>query len=211
MSDELRADLEATGATSLHIDAKGIELHALDYRGDGPALLVLPGITSPAVTWDFIARGLGDLARVVALDLRGRGLSDTPVGDYTLEAYANDTVAVLDALGIDRPILVGHSLGARIAAAFAAAHTDRVGHAVLIDPPMSNEARPYPMPLTVFDAQLDEAEAGTDADGVAHFYPAWAERERGLRAISPSLGPMGRRDTGVKVAVAVGAPRLAGV
>ncbi len=182
MPEALRADIAATGATGVHIDANGIELHALDYAGDGPAVVVLPGITSPAVTWDFMARELGDLARVVTIDLRGRGLSDTPTTGYTLDDYVVDTLAVIDALGLDRPTLIGHSLGARIAAAFAAAHPDVVGHVIAIDPPMSNTNRPYPMPLSVFDAQLNDADAGTDAEGVARFYPAWTERERGLRA-----------------------------
>ena len=111
MPDALRADIAATGATSVHVNANGIELHLLDYAGDGPAVIVLPGITSPAVTWDFVASELGDLARVIAIDLRGRGLSDTPPTGYSLNHYVADTRAVADALGLDRPIIVGHSLG----------------------------------------------------------------------------------------------------
>jgi pimeloyl-ACP methyl ester carboxylesterase len=71
----------------------------------------------------------------VAFDLRGHGHSDPPGdGDYSLEACADDLLAVLDAQGIDQCVLVGHSMGAGIATLFAASNGPRVRGLLLVDP-----------------------------------------------------------------------------
>ncbi|MCZ0975481.1 hypothetical protein O1L55_38125 [Streptomyces albulus] len=70
------ADLADVPATSRWVRSGATRLHVLDYGGDGPALVVLPGITSPAVTMDFVSRELTDLVRPLVVDVRGRGLSD---------------------------------------------------------------------------------------------------------------------------------------
>jgi N-formylmaleamate deformylase len=175
------ADLADVPATSRWVRAGALRLHVLDYGGDGVPLVVLPGITSPAVTMDFVARELTDLVRPVVVDVRGRGLSDAG-GSYTVEDYAADTVAVVEALGMDRPLLLGHSMGARIAAAVAAGGTPLRG-TVLVDPPMSGPGRgPYPTTLAAFLGQLTQARRGTDADEVARSWPRWPRREQELRA-----------------------------
>ncbi|MFI1337412.1 alpha/beta fold hydrolase [Streptomyces sp. NPDC020845] len=176
------ADLADAPAISRWVRSGGIRLHALDYGGDLPPLVVLPGITSPAITMDFIARELTDLVRPVVLDVRGRGLSDE--GDsYGLKEYAEDTEALITGLGLDRPLLFGHSMGARIAAVTAVRAKVSLRGAVLADPPMSGPGRaPYPTTLEAFQRQLSEALRGTDADEVAAFWPTWPRREQELRA-----------------------------
>jgi len=175
------ADLADVPATSRWVRSGALRLHVLDYGGPGAPLLVLPGITSPAVTMDFVARELTDLVRPIVLDVRGRGLSDSGPS-YTLDDYAADTLAVIDGLGLDRPLLLGHSMGARIAAAAAAGGTALRG-TVLVDPPMSGPGRdPYPTTLAAFLGQLAEAVRGTDADEVARSWPRWPRREQELRA-----------------------------
>jgi N-formylmaleamate deformylase len=175
------ADLADLPATSRWVRNGAIRLHALDYGGDGVPLVVLPGITSPAITMDFVARELTDLVRPIVLDVRGRGLSDSGA-TYTLDDYAADTAAVIDGLGLDRPLLLGHSMGARIAAAVAAGGAALRG-TVLVDPPMSGPGRdPYPTTLAAFLGQLAEAARGTDADEVARSWPRWPRREQELRA-----------------------------
>ncbi|MQA16938.1 MAG: alpha/beta fold hydrolase [Pseudonocardiaceae bacterium] len=175
------ADLADVAATSRWVRSGTLRLHVLDYGGDGPPLVILPGITSPAITMDFVARELTDLVRPVVVDVRGRGLSDT--GDsYTLVDYADDTVAVLDGLGLNRPLLLGHSMGARIAAVTAAREAALAG-TVLVDPPMSGPGRgPYPTSLEAFLGQLARAQRGTTADEVAEAWPRWPRREQQLRA-----------------------------
>ena len=176
------ADLADVPATSRWVRNGAVRLHALDYGGDGVPLVVLPGITSPAITMDFVARDLTDQVRPIVLDVRGRGLSDSGAS-YTLDDYAADTLAVIDGLRLDRPLLLGHSMGARIAAVAAVSGQVELRGTVLVDPPMSGPGRdPYPTTLAAFLGQLAEAARGTDADEVARSWPRWPRREQELRA-----------------------------
>jgi len=176
------ADLADVPATSRWVRSGGTRLHVLDYGGDGVPLVVLPGITSPAITMDFVARELTSLVRPLVVDVRGRGLSDGG-GSYGLEEYAEDTEAVVVGLGLHRPILFGHSMGARIAAVTAVRAKVELRGTVLGDPPMSGPGRgPYPTPLHAFLDQLAQARRGTDADEVARSWPRWPRREQELRA-----------------------------
>jgi N-formylmaleamate deformylase len=178
LTQQALADLADVPATSRWVRSGELRLHALDYGGERPPLVVLPGITSPAITMDFVARELTDLVRPVVLDVRGRGLSDS-APTYTLDDYAADTEAVITGLGLDSPLLLGHSMGARIAAAAAVRKKVELGGTVLVDPPLNGT---YPTPLSAFQAQLDQAVRGTDADEVARSWPRWPRREQELRA-----------------------------
>ncbi|MFD6067966.1 MULTISPECIES: isochorismatase family protein [Amycolatopsis] len=175
------ADLGDVPATSRWVRSGSVRLHVLDYGpSDGVPVVVLPGITSPAVTMDFVARELTDLVRPLVLDVRGRGLSDG-APEYDLASYAADVEAVVDGLGLRDPILFGHSMGARIAARAAATRPFR--GTVLADPPLSGPGRaPYPTTLDAFLRQLAQARRGTDADEVARSWPRWPRREQELRA-----------------------------
>lgn len=180
------ADLAEIPARSRWIRSGPLRLHALDYGDDAGGervpMLLVPGITSPAVTMDFVARRLTDLVRPIVPDVRGRGFSDD--GDsYSLESYAEDTEAWIDGLGLQRPLLAGHSMGARIAAVTAVRAKAAVRGTVLVDPPMSGPGRdPYPTTLPAFLGQLEQAVRGTDADEVAKAWPRWPRREQELRA-----------------------------
>jgi N-formylmaleamate deformylase len=172
---------------SEHVAANGLRHRILSY-GDSHDrdLLLLPGITSPAVTADFVAVHLADMGyRVVVPDARGRGETDrAQPGGYRLTDYAADVAALVDVLGLRDPVIVGHSMGARTAAAYAVLHAARRhGLLVLVDPPLSGPGRgPYPTPRESFVQQLREAQRGTDADEVRRFYPLWPQRELQLRA-----------------------------
>ncbi len=114
--DRLVPGLAAFGGTSAWVENNGVRLHSLIF-GNGPIdIVVLPGITRPAPTWAFVAKWLIDLARVVVLDVRGRGLSDAPPSGYQLADYVEDTRVLCDSLALDRPVILGHSMGARIGA-----------------------------------------------------------------------------------------------
>ncbi|MER5437776.1 alpha/beta fold hydrolase [Streptomyces sp. NPDC002790] len=169
------------------VAANGLRHSVLTY-GDPAhqALLILPGITTPAVCADFLATQLSARGfRVVVPDIRGRGQSDRAAsGGYRLVDYAADVAGLVDALDLGAPVVVGHSMGARIAAAYAVRHAaDDHGPLVLVDPPTSGPGRPpYPTTRQAFLDQLREAQAGTTADGVAAHYPGWPRRELELRA-----------------------------
>lgn len=103
-----------------------------------PPLVLLHGLGEEASDWDPVARELVTSWRVHAPDLRGHGASDW-TGPYTVEQLTADLEAFLDALGLRRVALAGHSLGAAPAYLFAARHPERVTRLVLEEP-----APPFP-------------------------------------------------------------------
>src|SRR3954462_1973088 len=115
---------------------RSIELHGhpMTYRmaGDGPALLLLHGITSSSQTWASVLPALAEHHTVIAPDLLGHGESAKPRGDYSLGAYASGVRDLITALGHDRATVVGHSLGGGIAMQFAYQYPERVERLVLI-------------------------------------------------------------------------------
>ncbi|MFN8217999.1 MAG: alpha/beta hydrolase [Solirubrobacterales bacterium] len=182
VSEGLLAELATLGAESRWVESDGRRLHLLDYGGERPPLLVLPGITSPAVTWDFVVAPLRDLVRPLVMDLRGRGLSEAG-GGYSAPEFAADAAAAIDQLGLRRPLVLGHSLGARIAAALAAREAVELAATIVVDPPLSGPDRgPYPTTRAAFEQQLREGYEGTTADAVGAYYPLWPRSELLLRA-----------------------------
>lgn len=103
------------GGVRLTID--GAEFDVLD-QGDGPACLLLHGFPLAKETWDAQAAALSARARVVRFDLRGLGTTTATPGPYLMETLAGDVLEILDALGIERATVIGHSLGGYVALAF---------------------------------------------------------------------------------------------
>ncbi len=97
-----------------------------------PAVLLIHGVTASHLAWPFVADRLPD-ARVIAPDLRGRGRSNELQGTAGLIAHAGDLAAALDALDVDRAVVVGHSMGAFVGLVFGALYPDRVSRLVLVD------------------------------------------------------------------------------
>lgn len=173
--------IEASGESGF-VEANGLRLHYLAY-GHGLPLVIVPGITSPAITWEFVAKPLSHHFRVFILDVRGRGLSAKPQTGYTADDYARDLNAFVIQLHLQQPILLGHSMGARIVVAAAAQNRQLFGPVVAVDPPLSGLGRaPYPFPLEVYVNALHEAQAGATADGMRRYYPTWPDRELQIRA-----------------------------
>ncbi len=174
----------AAGPLDRYLDQGGTRLHYLDYGGTGEPLLLIPGITMPAKTWEFVSLLLAERCRVLAVDLRGRGLSDRGrPGDHTLPRYAADVASIIAAEGLDRPAIVGHSLGARVATALGVLHPRARGPVVVADPPLSGPGRaPYPTPLSEFLQAVRAARAGTAAGQIAARYPSWSQDQVESRA-----------------------------
>ena len=107
---------------------------AIGRAGDGTDPVVcLHGITAQHRAFNAAARYLGPSRGLVGVDLRGRGDSDKPESGYGLEAHAADVVRVLDHLGLDSAILLGHSMGGFVALKTALAFPERVRALVLLD------------------------------------------------------------------------------
>ncbi|HKS39606.1 MAG TPA: alpha/beta hydrolase [Blastocatellia bacterium] len=115
-------------------EVNGIKLHYIDHSGDEPTLILLPGLTANANCFDgLIQAGLSPRFRVLALDLRGRGLSDKPATGYAMADHAADVVGLLDSLGINQTIMCGHSFGGMLTFYLAANYPERVSKLVALD------------------------------------------------------------------------------
>lgn len=120
----------------------GAELAAWDSGpADGEPLLAIHGVTASHLAWRVLARHLPD-RRLITPDLRGRGRSRDLGAPYGLRQHAADLETVLDAAGVERTQVVGHSMGAFVAVALAARAPDRVSSLVLVDGGVPLESPP---------------------------------------------------------------------
>ncbi|WP_106475892.1 alpha/beta fold hydrolase [Phytohalomonas tamaricis] len=171
-----------------NVHAGGIRQHYLRYGGDaastGQPLVLIPGITSPAITWGFVAERLGQHFDTYVLDVRGRGLSSTgPELAYDTDTCADDVIAFIDALGLENVILAGHSMGARFALRAMSRGTKNVEKLVLIDPPVSGPGRrAYPSKLPWYVDSIRACTRGADIDTMRDYCPTWSEAQLRLRA-----------------------------
>jgi pimeloyl-ACP methyl ester carboxylesterase len=125
---------------------KDIDLFCFDTKTDKPVILCLHGRWGRAETWvDFIRR-YGHKYRIVAPDQRGHGLSGKPVSSYSAEEMAGDIVELMDFLRIDSAIVVGHSMGGRVAGYVAALYPGHVKALALLDKSASSFAVPNRLP-----------------------------------------------------------------
>jgi pimeloyl-ACP methyl ester carboxylesterase len=128
----------------LFVQVNGITLHYLDWDGTGEPLVFLTGFGTPAQTFDSIAAGIRNRFHVYALTRRGMPPSDVPVTGYDLATLVGDVIGFLDAKGLDRVHLVGHSLAGLEMTELATRWPSRVRSLVyfdaIADPRTANEA-----------------------------------------------------------------------
>jgi pimeloyl-ACP methyl ester carboxylesterase len=114
----------------------GVRL-AYDEQGSGsPPILFVHGWCCDHTYFAPQAEHFKADHRVIAVDLRGHGASDKPNQDYTMAGFADDLDWLCEQLGIERPVVVGHSMGGVIAFEMAARHPERVGAVVALDAPV---------------------------------------------------------------------------
>jgi pimeloyl-ACP methyl ester carboxylesterase len=122
--------------TPRFVATNGIRVHYSDSEADGPPLVLVPGLTANRHSFDgLLAAGLGERLRVLAFDARGRGLSDKPDAGYTMADHSADLLGALDALGLERVAIGGHSFGGLLTYYLAAHHRERVEQIVVLDAP----------------------------------------------------------------------------
>jgi pimeloyl-ACP methyl ester carboxylesterase len=132
------------------LERDGVGLHYLEWvpesgAGRIPPLLLLHGLSSNARYWERLARFLPD-RRLVALDQRGHGLTGQPPRmpayphGYAMEELLNDAQLVIDELGLQKPVVVGHSWGATVALELVSTRQGIAGGLVFIDGPVQSAA-----------------------------------------------------------------------
>lgn len=110
-----------------------VGLHARIWSEEGPPVVLVHGLASSARTWDLVAPILARRFRVVAIDQRGHGESDKPDTGYDLPTAVADLRGLIEALGLERPTLVGQSWGGNVVLQYAVDYPGDVSHLVLVD------------------------------------------------------------------------------
>ncbi len=112
-----------------------------EAAGDGTPILCVPGLGDTGWVWRKIIPTLTSMHRVVAMEPRGHGRSSNPKGKYTLEDMAGDIGGIIARLGLNRPVLIGHGLGARAALMLAIERPRLPGALILISTGAASAAR----------------------------------------------------------------------
>ena len=176
----------------------GDRIHFLDWGGPGddrgPGVLLIHGLSNTAWSWSPVARRIRALRHVVAMDLRGHGLSDAPTEGYDPPSFAGDVLAAAEGSGLlaetgDRVVLTGHGFGAIVAAWAAAELGDRCAGLVLVDGGWESLETASGMDVDEFLRGLDEppevmrSMSAFLADRAAFDPTTWdADQERAARA-----------------------------
>jgi lipase len=170
-------------AEYLDVDVRGGSMRVARWGGTGPTVVALHGITATHMAWLEVANRLPDVT-LLAPDLRGRGRSAHLPGPYGFDAHAADIIALLDAVGCERVVVVGHSMGGFAAVRLAAIHPDRVSRLVLVDGGLPTGRPEDPMPDGGIDAALGPAGAR-----LAMTFPS-RQAYRDFWRAHPAIGPM---------------------
>ena len=112
---------------------RGLRFHYREYPGPGRPVVLLHGVASNSRIWLLVGPLLQERFHVYALDQRGHGESDKPDRGYDFATVAGDLAAFVNELGLQRPVVVGHSWGGNVALEFAATHPQRLAGLVLVD------------------------------------------------------------------------------
>ncbi len=119
---------------ALAVRGDGVRLAVREWPGEGPGILLLHGLASSSHIWDLVAPRLAKAGfRAAAYDQRGHGLSGKPAAGYGFDRTTADGVAVIRALRMRRPVVVGHSWGANVALQLAVERPRLAAGAVLVD------------------------------------------------------------------------------
>ena len=118
-----------------YMDANGIRLHYYRTGGDKPPVVLAHGVTDDGLCWTPVAEALAQEYDVVMVDARGHGRSDAPEQGYGRLEQAEDLAGIITGLGLERPAILGHSMGAATALVLAGTYPDLPRTVLLEDPP----------------------------------------------------------------------------
>lgn len=131
------------GVTMVTVDRE-VALEVLDWGGTGRPIVLLAGLGNTAHVFDDFAPRLKTLGHVYGITRRGFGGSSVPADGYDAHRLADDVVAVLDALSLERPVVIGHSVAGEELSSLAARYPLRAGGIVYLDAVGNREDFPLP-------------------------------------------------------------------
>jgi pimeloyl-ACP methyl ester carboxylesterase len=120
-------------ATRLITVDEGVQLEVLDWGGSGPAIVLLAGLGDTAHVFDDFAPMLTARYRVIGVSRRAHGRSSAPATGYGFARLAEDVVRAIDAVGVDKPVLVGHSIAGEELHVLGARYSAKLAGVVYID------------------------------------------------------------------------------
>ncbi|MHB0923140.1 MAG: alpha/beta fold hydrolase [Bellilinea sp.] len=138
---------DLTDSDSRFIEVNSLQVHYKTYGSGEPVMVLLHGFASSTYTWNDVIPALSAVGTVIAYDRPAFGLTERPLpGEWTGDSpYSNESqvamaVGLMDALGVDKAVLIGHSAGAAIALQTALEYPERVRGLVLVDPAVSSRS-----------------------------------------------------------------------
>ncbi len=147
--------------------------------GEGPAIVLSHGLTDNGLCWRRFASEMSAHYDLIMLDARGHGQSSR-IDESGVHDPVLDIAAAIEALGLDTPIVMGHSVGARATAAYASAFPDKVSKVILEDPPLVPAAGALESRQERFRRHVDSFQSMSQAEIVASgraATPDWSEDE----------------------------------
>ncbi len=133
-----------------YIDANGIRVHYYRTGGDKPQVALNHGAMDDGLCWTRVTKALEQEYDVIMFDARGHGLSESGNGEYSSEIRAKDLAEAIKILGLNRPVIGGHSMGADVSIQLAAMYPEIPRAIFLEDPPINMPGEP------VFGGEMGE-------------------------------------------------------
>jgi N-formylmaleamate deformylase len=129
-----------------YVKSNGLRIHYYRTGGDKPKVIFNHGAGDDGLCWTHVVKELENDYDAILLDARGHGKSSSGKGDYSSAQRVEDLAGVIQALGLDRPVVGGHSMGADTAMNLAAVHPDMTRGIFLEDPPIVLPGEKWEMP-----------------------------------------------------------------
>ena len=202
----VRYEPDRPGGRGLPLDElvplREITMHVVEWPGQEPAILYVHGSGMHALRFTAWGELLSPEVRVVAVDLRGHGYSDKPPSGYGVDDHVNDLLQLIAALGLVRPIMLGHSLGGSIATFVAEAAGNTIGALVLLDAVVGDQAfidsaslvlRPLAATLDQRFAGFEEYQSFWAAEDDGSQWARWLDRSERVELAPLPDGTLRRR------------------
>lgn len=164
------------------VDSGGIRIHYHRTGGNKPPVVLAHGITDSGLCWSRLAHALEANYDLIMVDARGHGDSDKPQAGYSPKDHAGDLAAVIQQLGLERPVIIGHSMGAGSTAELLATYPGLAAGAVLEDPPwrLPSQEAEHAIDRSDWAERIAKRQSMSHAQVLAEGRadnPLWAEEE----------------------------------